>query len=124
MILRIEDREYLPDDIDPFVTQGVKLINVATFNDKRMHPWLASNTWDEIVLKLDPKLNYGYIKQLLMRISVIKLIIPMKLNFDATVLNILTAVYPNSAAALRNYFVKKDFESINKVLVEEGAIFE
>lgn len=101
---------------------NVKAIDYRTFNTLEIHPFIATNTWEQIEIVIGKGMISGYIKQVLTRCSIIVARIPKDLVIDFEIISRLMEIYPNSASELRGAYMKK--QSIKDILLREGAVYE
>lgn len=98
-----------------------KVIDYKMFNSLEFHPFIATNTWDKVIIKLKQGLMSGYIKQLLSKNNVIEIILDNNTEIDYDLINKLIEVFPNKCTDIRRLYMSK--KDIIPLLKEVGVIF-
>lgn len=112
----------LTDEVILNAPTNVKVLDYHSFNSLEVHPFIAVNSWDKVEIVLSKGIKSGYIKQLLKKDNIITAIIKKDTVIDFEIISRLGEIYPESFAALKKAFMKK--EDIKPILSKEGVKFE
>lgn len=101
---------------------NVKLLDYKSFNMLEVHPFIASNNWEEIQVVIGKGIISGYLKEVITRSNVVKAIIPQNTELTFELVSRLMELYPGIANKLRVYSMSK--KDVTPLLKEVGVIFE
>lgn len=89
------------DDID-YGANTYKL-TLSEFAQREYHPYIASNTWQQIIIDLNENTPKGIIRQVVPIINVIPRF--DKDNITVRVMQLLCEIYPDYSSKIRGYFM-------------------
>lgn len=90
---------YTSEDLNEYV------LPLDSLRDKAYHPYIATKEWDNVILEVSDETPRGIIKQML-PIANITVIIDNWDNLSVHQVQILCEVFPDSAAILKNTYVR------------------
>lgn len=114
MILRITDTQ-------DYSMKYVKL-SMAQFSNKEYHPYIASNSWDYVLLDFVENTPHYIISQIRGYLYIVPYIYKEKLS-TINVMRCIVSLYPDDAAVIRSAF-KNDKDKYLSLLDELGERYK
>ena len=99
-----------------------KVIDYKVFNDLCIHPFIATNIWDKVVIKLDKGIKTGFIKQVLLKDNIVEIHISNNTEIDFEIVSRVCEVLKDKVALIKKTFMSKG--DVKSILIEEGVIFD
>lgn len=106
MILRIVPE--LTEDRIANAGSNVKLLDYKSFNDITIHPFIATREWERVEVELAKGIRGGFLKEVITRINVVKVILCEGVEIDFEIVSRLTEMFPSMSGHLKKAYMQNE----------------